>query len=144
MTDQSTDQTIGPSDRPNPLGPTATFPFPTLPPPPADPGEYLTYFRGHLNYRIDRKTGRLILEIAVADEDKYAAMPLTDVRGRSFNFTVTIDRARGELVKKGKLAVYEARDRARARRWDRQWKKLREQIFDGVEEVDGVEGERRR
>lgn len=112
---------------------TPTPSFPELPPPPADPGEYLTYFTGHIGgFKFDRD-GNLQLVVAVAKTDKYLAMPLSDIRGRTFNFTVHAPRGRRPLVRRGTLAVYDAQTRVKTRKADRAWARARRDYFEGSE-----------
>ena len=98
-----------------------TSPFPELPPAPDDPGEYLTFFEGDVvSSRIDAKDGGLVLLVKVAPTHKYRAMPLTDIRGRRFNWTVHARKGRKPLVSaEGKAVIYqmrENRERAEAAR----------------------------
>lgn len=109
-------------------------PFPDLPPPPADPGEFLTYFTGHIGgFRLD-KDGNLQLIISVAETDKYLAMPLSDIRGRTFTWTVHAPRGRKPLTRRGTLGVYDAQTRAKNRRADRQWERTKRDHFIGGDE----------
>ncbi len=112
-------------------------PFPELPPPPADPGEFLTFFSGHIGgFRLD-KDGNLHRSIAVAETDKYLALPLSDIRGRTFNWTVHAPRGRYPLTRRGTLGVYDAQTRVKERRADRRWARTRRDYFDGVEDRGG-------
>lgn len=109
-------------------------PFPTLPPPPADPGEFLTHFSAHIgSFRFDRD-GNLQLVLSVAETDKYLAMPLSDIRGRTFTWTVHAPRGRKPLTRRGTLGVYDARERSKNKRADRRWAKTRRDHFEGSDE----------
>lgn len=99
---------------------TETSPFPELPPPPDDPGEFLTFFEGDIiGSLIDTKDGAIILKVKATSEHKYRAMPLTDIRGRRFNFTVHARRGRKPLVKDGKALIYEMRENREKRQAER-------------------------
>jgi hypothetical protein len=106
--------------------------FPRLPPPPADPGEFLSHFGAYISgFRID-KFGKLVLSVTVDDADKYLAMPLTDIRGRSFNISVYAERGRTPLVaRSGELLVHQGRARSKDRRADRRWERARREMFEG-------------
>ena len=107
------------------------FPFPELPPLPADPGEYLTNFVGHLTTSKFDRNGNLQLIFTVDPTDKYKAIPLTDIRGRNFTVSVYADRGRTPLVRRGTLGVYDAQVAAKQRRSDRQWKTVKRESFTG-------------
>lgn len=113
-------------------------PFPELPPPPADPGEFITHFQGHLSsFKFDRDNN-LVLMVTVAAPDKYNAMPLTDVRGRSFAMSVYAERGRRPLVRAGTLGVYDAREKVKAKQADRRWNRVLARHFEGTEDTDEV------
>lgn len=112
-----------------------TSPFPELPPPPADPGEFLTYFEADIpSSRIDAKSGRLVLNVAAIIEDKYKAMPLTDIRGKRLRFAVYAPRGRKPITAAGRLAVYQMRENRSAKRRGREWVKARTAYFEGVDD----------
>lgn len=100
---------------------TDASPFPELPPAPDDPGEYLTWFEGDVvGSLIDAKDGGLILKVKVTPTDKYRAMPLTDIRGRRFNWTVHARRGRKPLVAaNGQAAIYAMRENREKRAAER-------------------------
>lgn len=109
-------------------------PFPDLPLPPADPGEFLTHFGGWISaFRFD-KDGKLVIQVTVDDTDKYLAMPLSDIRGRTFKWTVHAPRGRTPLTRRGTLGVYDARQRIRNRQADRRWRRVRKEVFDGTDD----------
>lgn len=111
-------------------------PFPTLPPPPSDPGEYLSHFGGDLkDFKIDKRTGALILVVTVDLTDKYLAMPLTDIRGRRFSWTVHTPRGKKPLVARGALAVYAGREGRAQRAKDRRWGRVKAESFTGSDDV---------
>ena len=113
---------------------TTPTPFPDLPPQPADPGEFLTHFGGHVSsFGFDRDNN-LVLKITVAATDKYLAMPLTDVRGRQFGVSIYAERGRRPLVRRGKLGVYDAQERVKQNRADRRWNRVLARHFVGSEE----------
>lgn len=115
-----------------------TSPFPELPPPPADPGEFLTYFEADIpSSRIDAKSGRLVINVAAIIEDKYKAMPLTDIRGKRLRFAVYAPRGRKPITAAGRLAVYEMRENRSNKRKTREWEKVRAAYFEGVSGDDG-------
>lgn len=110
------------------------FPFPELPPLPADPGEYLTNFVAHLHSTKFDRNGNLQLIFTVDPTDKYKAIPLTDIRGRNFTVSVYADRGRTPLVQRGTLGVYAAQMKVKERRADRAWKTARRELFDGLDD----------
>lgn len=110
-------------------------PFPTLPPPPADPGEYLTSFGCDVTkFAFDSRTQDLILHVKVDAVDKYKAMPLSDVRGRRFMMTVHTPRGKRPLVASGKLAVYTGREDRAQRAKDRRWGRMKAQWWGGSDD----------
>jgi len=114
----------------------AAAPFPELPPPPADPGEFITHFQGHLSsFRFDRDNN-LVLMVTVNAPDKYNAMPLTDVRGRSFSMSVYAERGRRPLVRAGTLGVYDARERVKQKQADRRWNRVLARNFLGSDDEE--------
>lgn len=109
-------------------------PFPLLPPPPVDPGEYLSHFGGDIiKFAFDPRTQDVILHVKVDPADKYKALPLSDVRGRRFAFTVHTPRGARPLVASGKLAVYAGREGRVQRTKDRRWGKQRAMWWSGVD-----------
>lgn len=98
-----------------------TSPFPELPPPPDDPGEFLSYFEGDIvGATMDGKDGALILKVKVALEHKMRAIPLTDIRGRRFRWAVYARRGSKPLVKDGKAVIYELRENRERRAAERE------------------------
>ena len=116
-----------------------TTPFPDLPPPPADPGEFITHFAAHIaSFRFDRDNN-LQLILTVAATDKYNAMPLTDVRGRAFGMSVYAERGKRPLVRAGTLGVYDAREKVKQKQADRRWNRVLARNFLGHDDEDGDE-----
>ena len=114
---------------------TPLAPFPRLPPPPEDPGEYLTFFGADMPKPSFDRNGNLVLQLIVNPEDKYKAMPLTDIRGRRFHITVHAPHGRHPLVAADStLAVYAAQDNSRTRRRNRRWERAKSTYFTGENE----------
>jgi len=109
-------------------------PFPRLPEPPTDPGEYLTFFSAHIPAGAFDRDGNLVFKVVVAAEDKYKAMPLTDIRGRTFNITVHAPRGRTPLVRRGTLGVYDRQKSFADKKKDRMWRRAKVRYFDGEDE----------
>lgn len=109
--------------------------FPTLPEPPTDLGEFLTWFTADMPVAAFDANGNLVIKLLVHPEFKYNAMPLTDIRGRRFTVTIHTPRGRSALVAQDrKLAVYAAREKRRTRGADRAWGKARAAMFDGCDD----------
>ena len=109
-------------------------PFPELRDLPASPGEYLTFFDADVpSSRIDAKSGRLVLNVSVVVDDKYWAMPITDIRGKRLRFAVYAPRGRKDITRAGRLAVYDMRENRATRRQQREWAKVRAAYFEGVD-----------
>lgn len=112
---------------------TETSVFPELPPAPENPGEFLTHFQADMPKSSIDKDGQLVITLVVPIEDKYKAMPLTDIRGRRFNVSVFAKEGRRPMIREGVLAVYDGIERKQARAADRHWAQVKAEWFDGID-----------
>lgn len=95
---------------------------PTLPDAPEEPGTHLTWFEGHVaRFAFEPKSGALQLVVNVADVHKYQAMPITDIRGRRFNFQVFNPPDAKPVDPAGRAGVERAKQRVADRARDREW-----------------------
>lgn len=102
--------------------------MPAPPEAPDDPGVLLAAFEGHVGkFQFNQRTGALQLVVDVAAEHKYAAMGLTDIRGRRFNIQV-FNPPDAKPVSTNS-AVDEAKARVAQRKRDREWAKVRKEQF---------------
>lgn len=106
-------------------------PIPVLPPPPTDPGEYITAFGADITSCGFDRNGAFTLTMTVHPDDKYNAVPLSDIKARRFLVTIHAPRGRKKIVSRDRRLVVSD---ASARRLERKWARAKARYFTGVDD----------
>jgi hypothetical protein len=108
------------------------FPQPVPEPSPHQRGTHLTSFVAHMGQPTFNRDGVLVLKFLIPPEDKYAALPLSDILGRRFLLSAYTLPGKSAVVEDGTLRIYKVRAARKQRKTDREWRKALYQHFIGT------------